>query len=46
MAQFRKNQPNNDGDKNKVKSVWKNVGLIAIAIVLAVVTVFVLNLNR
>jgi ATP-binding cassette subfamily B protein len=27
-------------------AVWKNVGLIAIAIVLAVVTVFVLNLNR
>ena len=46
MNEIRNNQPNNDGDKNKAKTFWKHVGFIAIALVLAVVTVIVLNLNR
>ncbi len=46
MDQIKNNQPNNDGEKNKTKTIWKHIGLIALALVLAVVTVFVLNLNR
>lgn len=34
------------GEKSKAKTFWKHVGYIALAIVLAVLTVFVLNLNR
>lgn len=32
--------------KEKAKKIWKNVGLIGVALALAVVTVFVLSLNR
>lgn len=46
MNDIRNNQPNNDGEKNKTKTFWKYVGIIALALTLAVVTVFVLNLNR
>jgi hypothetical protein len=34
------------GEKNKAKIFWKHVGYIVLAIVLAALTVFVLNLNR
>ncbi len=37
---------NQNASESKAKSFWKNVGFIAIALVLAVVTVFVLNLNN
>lgn len=46
MDQFRNNQSNNEGEKSKVKTVWKYIGLMCLALVIAVVTVFVLNLNR
>lgn len=46
MNDIRNNQPNNDSEKNKAKIFWKHVGLVAIALTLAIVTVFVLNLNR
>ena len=32
--------------KGKSKGFWKNVGFIALALLVAVITVFVLNLNR
>lgn len=37
-------QPNNE-DKSRAKVFWKHVGLIGIALALAVMTVFVLYLN-
>ena len=40
----KKNQNTNE-PKNKSKKFWKNVGFIGIALVLAIITVFVLNLN-
>ncbi len=46
MNEIRNNQPNNEGEKNRAKIFWKHVGIIALALMLAVVTVFVLNLNR
>lgn len=46
MNDIRNNPTNNDAEKNKTKIFWKHVGIIALALVLAVVTVFVLNLNR
>ena len=46
MNEIRNNQPNNESEKSKAKIFWKHVGIIAIALVLAVVTVLVLNLNR
>lgn len=46
MNDIRNNQPNNEGEKNKAKIFWKNVFYVAIALTLAVVTVFILNLNR
>ena len=46
MNEIRNNQPNYEGEKNKAKVFWKNVGFVAVALVLAIVTVFVLNLNR
>ena len=41
-------QPANDNgeSKSKAKVFWKHVGLIALALGLAVLTVFVINLNR
>lgn len=33
-------------NKSKAKAFWKHVGFIGLALVLAIVTVFVLNLNR
>ena len=36
---------NKTENKSKAKIFWKNVGFIGIAIALAIVTVFVLNLN-
>ena len=32
--------------KSKAKAFWKNIGFIAMALFVAVITVFVLNLNR
>ncbi len=32
--------------KSKAKTFWRNVGIIALALVLACLTVCVLNLNR
>lgn len=46
MNDIRNTQINNESSTNKTKTIWKHVGLIALALVLAVVTVFVLNLNR
>ncbi len=37
---------NNNEEKSKAKIFWKNVGLVTVAFVMAVVTVIVLNLNR
>ena len=37
-------QPNNE-DRSKAKTFWKHVGIVGIALALAVVTVFVLYLN-
>lgn len=39
-----KNTPDTNDRKNKAKNFWKNVGLIGIALVLAVVTFFVISL--
>ena len=36
----------NGENKSKAKVFWKNVGYVALALGLAVLTVFVLNLNR
>lgn len=41
---FQSTNGNNE-NKSKAGAFWKNVGLIALAIGLAVITVFVLNLN-
>lgn len=46
MNEYRNNQPRTEGEKNKAKVFWKYVGIIALSLLLAVVTVFVLNLNR
>jgi hypothetical protein len=46
MDEIRNNQPNNEGEKSRAKIFWKHVGIIVLALVLSVVTVFVLNLNR
>lgn len=35
----------NNEQKSKAKGLWKHVGFFAIALVIAIVTVFVLNLN-
>ncbi len=43
--EFRQPNEINDG-KSKAKIFFKQVGIIALAIVLAVLTVFVINLNR
>lgn len=32
--------------KEKTKKIWKGIGLIGISLILAVITVFVLSLNR
>ena len=41
------NLPRNDNNENKsrAKTFWKHVGFIGVALLLAIVTVFVLNLN-
>lgn len=39
-----KNVPDTNDRKTRTKNFWKNVGLIAIAAVLAVVTFFVISL--
>jgi len=47
MNDNRNFQPNNDnGEKSKAKSFWKHAGLVALAICLATLTVFIINLNR
>jgi hypothetical protein len=46
MNEIRNNQPNNDNEKSKAKVFWKHFGFVALALLLAVVTVFVLNLNK
>lgn len=38
--------PENQDGKNKAKNFWKHVGFVAIALVLATLTVLVLNFNR
>lgn len=38
--------PESQDGKNRAKNFWKNVGFIAIALVLATITVVVLNFNR
>lgn len=45
MNDIRNNQPN-EGEKSKAKIFWKHMGIIVISLVLAAVTVLVLNLNR
>ncbi len=42
---FQSSPENQDG-KNRAKTFWKNVGYIAIALILATLTVVVLNFNR
>ena len=42
-----KNFQQNDIDtKDNDKSGWKTVGIIALALALAILTVFIINLNR
>lgn len=42
-----KNFQQNDIDsKDNNKSVWKTIGIIALALGLALLTVFIINLNR
>lgn len=41
---FNGRNESNDG-KSKARVFWKNVGYVAIALVLAAVTVFVLNIK-
>ena len=36
---------NKNENKSTAKTFWKNVGFIGIALALAIVTVFVLNIN-
>ena len=36
---------NQNTTENKTKTFWKNVGFIGIALALAIITLFVLNLN-
>ena len=46
MADFNNMQHQTEVDnKNKTKEFWTNVGIVAIAVVLAVLTVLVINLN-
>ena len=41
------NYKNNEtGEKSKAKIFWKHVGLVTLALALAVVTVFVISLNK
>ena len=42
---FESNNENNEV-KSKAKKFWAHVGLFFVALTLAVVTVFVLNLNK
>ena len=42
---FQSSPESQDG-KSRTKNFWKNVGFIAIALVLAIITVVVLNFNR
>ena len=37
---------NDNNEKSKAKIFWKNVGYVALALGLAIITIFVLNLNR
>lgn len=46
MANGKFQQNSNNENKSKAKSFWKVVGIMALALGLAVLTVFVLNLNR
>ncbi len=40
------NNPEYREGKSKAKTFWKHVGFVAIALVLAVLTVLVINLNK
>ncbi len=46
MNDIRNAQNNAENEKSKAKTVWKHIGFIALALLLAVVTVVVINLNR
>jgi hypothetical protein len=39
-------QTRRENEKDKTKAIWMQIGLILGAIALAVLTVFVINLNR
>ena len=41
-----KQNRNEVAEKSKAKEFWKNVGFIALALVVAIVTVFVLNIDK
>ena len=43
---IKQNNNNNVENKNRAKDFWKNVGFVALALVVAVITVFVLNINK
>ena len=46
MGEFNNMQNQHEVDnKSKTKEFWTNVGIVAIAVVLAVLTVLVINLN-
>ena len=47
MSEMNFQQPNEINEsKNKTKTFWKNVGIIALALGLSILTIFVLYLNR
>ena len=43
---IKQNRNDSVDNKNKAKSFWKNVGLIALALMVAIITVFVLNIDK
>ncbi len=47
MSEMNFQQPNemNEG-KSKAKTFWKTVGIVALAVGLSILTIFVLYLNR
>ena len=40
-----KQNNNNVENKSKAKAFWKNVGFVALALAVAIITVFVLNIK-
>ena len=43
---IKQNRNDNVDNKSKSKGFWKNLGFIALALAVAVITVFVLNIDK